>query len=106
RLKVERIEFAQRQERFRNIHRSVPLDMPVKTIDDFRKDPKYASDGNRIDLAYALYALSHGIPEEDVRAALCSRDLQKKGTADRQRDYVDRTIQKARAGAMGKERRR
>ena len=26
------------------------------SIDDFRADPRYSGDGNRIDLAYALYA--------------------------------------------------
>src|SRR5262249_51393338 len=39
----------------------------LKTIDHFRRDPRYGGDGNRIDLAYAVYALSHGIPEEQVR---------------------------------------
>jgi hypothetical protein len=94
RLKAERTEILRRQERFRNRGQSLQI-VAVKTIDDFRKDPKYASDGNRIDLAYAVYALSHGVSEDDVRTAICSRDLKKKGTPDRQRDYLERTIQKA-----------
>lgn len=66
-----------------------------KTIADFRLDSRYASDGNRIDLAYAVYALSHGVPEEEVRAAVASRDLRHKGHQERQTAYIERTIKKA-----------
>src|SRR5262249_21638673 len=55
-----------------------------KSIADFRLDSRYASDGNRIDLAYAVYALSHGVPKEHVRAAIGSRDLSHKGNETRQ----------------------
>jgi len=65
------------------------------SIDDFRSRTVYASDGNRIDLAYALYALAHGASEEEVRSAIASRDLSKKGPGQRQRAYVERTIRKA-----------
>jgi RepB DNA-primase from phage plasmid len=65
------------------------------TIDDFRRKATYGGDGNRIDLAYAIYALSHGVGEADVRAAIASRDLSKKGPEHRQAQYVDRTIRKA-----------
>jgi RepB DNA-primase from phage plasmid len=67
------------------------------TIDDFRKNAKYNGDGNRIDLAYAIYALSHNIGEDDIRAAIASRDLAKKGSERRQQDYISRTLQKARS---------
>jgi len=70
---------------------------PRLTIDDFRRSPKYQGDGNRIDLAYAIYALSHNVPEEEIRAAIGSRDLSKKGLERRQRDYINRTVEKARA---------
>src|SRR5262249_45089491 len=50
-----------------------------KSITDFRLDSRYSGDGNRIDLAYAVYALSHGASEEQVRAAIGSRDLSHKG---------------------------
>lgn len=65
------------------------------TIDDFRARSEYGSDNNRIDLAFAIYALSHGIPEDDVKAAISSRDLTKKGTEARQQQYIERTIGKA-----------
>jgi hypothetical protein len=65
------------------------------TIDDFRGKAVYDGDGNRIDLAYAIYALSHGISEADVRSAIASRDLSKKGHEHRQADYIERTIRKA-----------
>ncbi len=67
----------------------------LKTIDDFRKNPAYAGDGNRIDLAYAVYALSHGVSETAVRHTLAIRNLSKKGPVLRQNQYIDRTIAKA-----------
>jgi hypothetical protein len=70
-------------------------DVPEKSIEVFRNDPRYSGDGNRIDLAYAIYALSHGVSESEVGAAIRSRDLSKKGNQKRQDDYVDRTIKKA-----------
>lgn len=68
---------------------------PRLSIDDFRNKGRYGGDGNRIDLAYAVYALAHGDSEDEIRSALASRDLSKKGPAPRQRAYVERTIRKA-----------
>ena len=68
---------------------------PLKGIDEFRADARYGGDGTRVDLAYAVYALSHGTAETDIIAALHSRDLSHKGSQKRQDDYVRRTIQKA-----------
>ena len=66
-----------------------------KSIEWFRQNPAYGGDGTRVDLAYALYALSRGVRAEDVSAAIRSRDLSHKGTERRQEDYVERTIRKA-----------
>lgn len=66
------------------------------TIEDFRHSDKYKGDGHRIDLAYAAYALGHGIPAVEVMQQLRSRDLSHKGNERRQLDYVERTIAKAR----------
>ncbi len=68
----------------------------LKTIADFRAKPVYAGDHTRVDLAYAVYALSHVVPENEVRNALTSRDLSHKGNRKRQQEYIDRTIKKAR----------
>src|SRR5262245_46563583 len=57
----------------------------LRTIDDFRCDPVYAGDGDRIDLAYSVYALADGVDETAVRRAIESRDLSKKGSDARQR---------------------
>lgn len=67
----------------------------LKSIDSFRADPKYGGDGTRIDMAYAIYAASHGAGEVQIEAAIRSRDLSHKGGERRQADYVERTIQKA-----------
>ena len=67
----------------------------VKVIDDFRTDQRYGADGTRIDLAYAIYALSHGASTAEVAAAMRTRDLSHKGSEKRQTDYIERTITKA-----------
>lgn len=68
---------------------------PTRTIDDFRRDSRYGGDGNRIDLAYAIYALSHGVEPGSVASAIRSRDLSHKGGQQRQESYVSRTLDKA-----------
>jgi hypothetical protein len=68
---------------------------PRRTIDDFRRDARYGGDGNRIDLAYAIYALSNGVSSESVANVIRSRDLSHKGSEQRRETYVARTIEKA-----------
>jgi hypothetical protein len=72
----------------------------LKTIQDFRADPAYAGDGNRIDLAFAVYAIAHGADEDFVRTAIQTRDLSKKGSETRQSAYLTRTIEKARRSTL------
>ena len=67
----------------------------LKSIDLFRADLRYGGDGTRIDLAYALYALSHGASVDQVERMIQSRDLSHKGNERRQDNYVARTIKKA-----------
>ena len=68
---------------------------PAKGIEDFRVNPRYAGDATRVDLAFAIYALSHGATGDQVAAVLRSRDLSHKGDEKRQNQYVDRTVAKA-----------
>jgi hypothetical protein len=67
----------------------------LRGIDSFRTNPTYAGDGTRIDLAYAIYALAHGVPDAQIDKAIRSRDLTHKGNEKRQAEYVQRTIRKA-----------
>lgn len=67
----------------------------IKTWDCFYNNPKYDFDLHRVDLVYAIYALSHGMSDDDVRQQILCRDLSHKGGAGRQLDYVERTIAKA-----------
>jgi hypothetical protein len=90
----------QARERFRLQTITLPIGLLRKTIEAFRSDPRYAGDGNRIDLAYAVYALSHGATEQEVAAAIRTRDLSKKGAENRQQDYIERTIRKAGASLL------
>lgn len=68
---------------------------PLKSIETFRSDVRYGGDGTRVDLAYAVYAFSHGLDADSVSSALRSRDLSHKGTEQRQIEYIERTIRKA-----------
>lgn len=94
RLRLE----AEQAERIKTIREGRPLLVhtpPIKSIEAFRADTRYGGDGTRIDLAYAIYALSHGLDSEAVSGTLRSRDLSHKGTEHRQEEYVERTIRKA-----------
>jgi hypothetical protein len=68
---------------------------PLKSIDAFRANPMYGGDGTRIDLAYAVYALAHGVAPDTVTETIRSRDLSHKGSEKRQIEYVKRTVEKA-----------
>ena len=93
-------ERRQARERLRFQPTTFPIRRQRKSIDAFRSDPRYGGDGNRIDLAYAIYALSHGAAEAEVAAAIRTRDLSKKGAEHRQHDYIERTIRKAGANLL------
>jgi hypothetical protein len=67
----------------------------LKTIEHFRRDPRYDNDLHRADAAYAVYAQTHGIPRATIAAALASRDLSKKGNERQQQAYIERTIERA-----------
>lgn len=93
----ERFEADQRvrRDRIADFRRATQNAGPVKRIDAFRQNPVYGGDGTRVDLAYALYAMSRGLSEAAIRSALRSRDLSHKGNERRQEDYIERTIRKA-----------
>jgi hypothetical protein len=87
---------ADRERIRREIARIAPvLPKDLKTVDSFRSDSRYGADGTRIDLAYAVYAFSHGASTAEVQAAIRSRDLSHKGNERRQNEYIERTIKKA-----------
>jgi hypothetical protein len=94
-----RSRFEAEQDERRRASRSVPprhiQATSLKSIEAFREDRRYGGDGTRVDMAYAMYALSHGVSAEAVPAALRSRDLSHKGTERRQEEYVERTVRKA-----------
>jgi chorismate mutase len=87
-------QLAERQRIQRSVPHPVDAGKARLTIDDFRAKPAYGGDGNRIDLAYTVYALTHGVSEADIRS-IASRDLSKKGPEQRQLNYIERTIRKA-----------
>ena len=93
---VERTHEERKQARERVGSRSMKArPVTLKSIDAFRSDARYGGDGNRIDLAYAIYAFAHGLGTADVSAAIRARNLAHKGNERRQEEYVERTIKKA-----------
>jgi hypothetical protein len=99
-IEQERATEQQRREAWQN--RPAPIHRPdLKSIDDFRRDARYSSDRMRADIAYATYAVSHGVPIHEIEGAIASRDLSHKGTAQRQQEYIQRTIVKATERARG-----
>jgi hypothetical protein len=78
--------------------RSATIQQPrrLKSIEEFRRDPRYGGDLHRVDQAYALYARSHGVSADDIAAAIRTRDLSKKGNHHRQEKYIENTLRKAR----------
>jgi hypothetical protein len=92
----EEEEFRKKEEAARHVRwTSTSNNQRRLTISDFRHRPDYGGDGNRIDLAYANWALDHGVPEHEVRAEIATRDLRKKGGQRGQKAYLDRTIKAA-----------
>ena len=94
RADVERLR-AEREQRSQRAKVVTVRPQNLKSIDVFRPDSRYAGDGTRIDLAYAVYALAHGATAVEVEAAIRSRNLSHKGSERRQNEYVERTIKKA-----------
>ena len=69
---------------------------PLKSLAEFHNDPRYSGDLHRADLAWARHAASMGLSASEIRAAIMeARDLAKKGSARRQREYAERTACKA-----------
>ncbi len=62
----------------------------LKTIEDFRQDPRYRGDNHRVDFAYAMYAREKGVDRGQVAAAIATRDLSHKA-----KNYVEYTITRA-----------
>lgn len=94
-----RMEQERREVFSRRLSAAVGEPRRFKSINEFRNDSRYEGDGTRIDLAFAIYALSHGATTAEVEAAIRSRDLSHKGSDKRQADYVERTVKKALATA-------
>jgi hypothetical protein len=69
---------------------------PLKSLAEFHGDPRYAGDLHRADMAWARHAAATGLPAREIRTEILrGRDLSKKGNAKRQRDYAERTADKA-----------
>jgi len=69
---------------------------PFKALAEFHRDPRYAGDLHRADMAWARHAAAMGLSAAEIRAELMrARDLSKKGNLKRQREYAERTAGKA-----------
>ena len=69
---------------------------PLRPLAEFHGDPRYAGDLHRADLAWARHAAGMGLSATEIHAAIMgARDLAKKGSIRRQREYAERTADKA-----------
>jgi hypothetical protein len=69
---------------------------PTRTIHDFHQDSRYGGDLHRADMAWAVYAASRGLSQQEIaQEILNGRDLSKKGSRSRQTKYAARTARKA-----------
>jgi hypothetical protein len=68
----------------------------LRSLKEYHGDPRYAGDLHRADLAWANHAAAAGWSASEIENELIrERDLSKKGTATRQREYAKRTAEKA-----------
>lgn len=69
---------------------------PLRSLAEFHSDPCYGGDLHRADMAWARHAASMGLSASEIRAEIVQvRDLAKKGSVRRQREYAERTAGKA-----------
>jgi RepB DNA-primase from phage plasmid len=69
---------------------------PIKPLAGFHSDARYDGDLHRADLAWARHAADMGLSAREIRATIMeARDLAKKGSIKRQREYAERTAGKA-----------
>ena len=72
------------------------LESLLRSLAEFHRDPRYAGDLHRADMAWARHAAALGRSAAEIRAELMrARDLSKKGNLKRQREYAERTADKA-----------
>ncbi|MGO9057658.1 MAG: DNA-primase RepB domain-containing protein [Candidatus Binataceae bacterium] len=71
-------------------------DSLLRSPAEFHWDSRYAGDLHRTDMAWARHAAAMGLSAAELRAELMrARDLSKKGNLKRQREYAERTADKA-----------
>jgi DNA primase RepB-like protein len=69
---------------------------PIRPLAEFHGDPCYGGDLHRADMAWARHAAGMGLSTSEIRAEIMQvRDLAKKGSVKRQREYAERTAGKA-----------
>ena len=68
----------------------------LRPLAEFHGDARYDSDFHRADMAWAKHAARHGLTAEEIRDTIRgARDLSHKGGHKRQREYAERTADKA-----------
>jgi hypothetical protein len=69
---------------------------PIKALAEYHDDLHYGGDLHRADLAWARHAADMGLSASGICATIMeARDLAKKGSIKRQREYAERTAGKA-----------
>jgi len=100
-VKAEFEKKRQEAESIRQTPQPATLRTNLKSIDEFRGNPRYCADGTRIDLAFAVYLLAHRADAATVSGAIRSRDLSHKEDEKRQSQYVKGRSRKHFRGLQG-----
>ena len=65
----------------------------LRSLAEFHRDPRYAGDLHRADMAWARHAAAIKFSAAETRAELMrARDLSKKGNLKSQREYAEQTV--------------
>ncbi len=95
-LRTVRAEMARATSEFQTAEGEGVENRGLRPLAEFHGDARYDGDLHRADMAWAKHAAGHGLTAEQIRdTILGARDLLHKGGPKRQREYAERTAEKA-----------
>ena len=95
-LRTVRAEMERESGKFQNAKEEDVKEPELRPLEEFHGDARYGGDLHRADMAWAKHAAGHGLTADKIRdTILGARDLLHKGGPKRQREYAERTAEKA-----------
>ena len=95
-LEIAELYEQQEQERRKRLKSFEPSQVSYcVSLQQFRNAPKYANRPAAADMAFAIAAFAHGLPEHRIASALASDYLSRAASETRRSAYIRRTLAKA-----------